>query len=117
LAGLSSQSLASFIATQSKVSTLAAKLQAKRTRTALVSYTVSPKPFSNDKIAKENPKSPTRNCDRFSVKYNPLTRLYLEEWLANYFKSINSDYLEKKPLPNQLKIQSMELSSFYLSCR
>ena len=42
---------------------------------------------------------------------NPLTRLYLEEWLDDYFKSLNSDYLQGNPLPNQLKVQSVELSA------
>ena len=37
----------------------------------------------------------------------------MKEWLEHYFERINSDY-ENKPMPNQLKIQSVELSSALL---
>lgn len=110
VAQLGLQSLASFIAVQSKVPILAAKLSAKRTRTVQVDFTVSPKPFATDKINKADPKSKTYNCDKFSLTNNPLTHLYLEDWLYDYFYKINDDYTNK-PIPNQLKIQSVELSS------
>jgi hypothetical protein len=99
VAKLGLESLASFVATQSKVSTLAAKLTAKRTRTVVVDFTVSPKPVTTD-----------NHCQKFLVTKTPLFRLYLEEWLDKYFDQINYDY-QNKPIPNQLKIQSVDLTT------
>jgi hypothetical protein len=99
VAQLGLETLASFVATQNKVSTLAAKLTAKRTRTVLVDFSVSPKPIMTD-----------HHCEQFSVTKTALFHLYLEEWLDNYFEQINYDY-QNKPIPNQLKIQSVELST------
>jgi hypothetical protein len=102
IAQLGFESLASLVATQSKVSTLAAKLTAKRTRTVLVSFTVSPKPLTPETI--------DPHCAPFSVTKTPIFKLYLYDWLESYFNQINYDY-QNKPIPNQLKIQSVELST------
>jgi hypothetical protein len=101
-------SLASFITTQSKVPTLAAKATGKRTRTVTVNFTISPKPLKTEK--KNAATGQTYNCDKFTLFNNPATRLYVKEWLDDYFYRINWDY-KHKPIPNQLKIQSVELSS------
>ena len=106
--GLSS--LASFVSLQSKVPTLGAKASAKRTRTAVFNFTVSPSPLNPNKNTLA--KLPS-NCDKFSLVNNAAEKLYMKEWLEHYFERINSDY-ENKPMPNQLKIQSVELSSALL---
>jgi hypothetical protein len=140
-------SLAAFITTQSKVPTLAAKLSAKRTRTVTVAFTVSPNPFPSSLVSGRDTvtgaavalKDPvtgapiTLNCAKNWQKDNPLTRLYLRDWLTNYFETINtldkdqifptsdhpSDYLARTirhvaqpdAIPEQFDIQSVDLST------
>jgi hypothetical protein len=120
LAQVGLTSLATFIAAQSKVPTLGAKLTGKRTRTMQVDFTVSPKPLTLPKgkhstkttssKTLSSPTQPPYDCTHFTPTNNPLTRLYLKEWLDNYFEHINYD-LRNKAIPEQLKIQSVELST------
>lgn len=103
LAKLGLTSLASFVASSSATSpvpSLAAKTSAKRTRVAEIDFTVSPKPFKSNKPSKD---APAYNCQDLSLRNNPLTHLYLKDWLNSYFERINWDY-NNKPVPSQLKI-------------
>jgi hypothetical protein len=119
--------LQAFIASQSKLSTLGAKLSAKRTKTVAVTFSVSPTTLEKTGI-------PNANC---ATIYNetPLTRLYLRDWLNNYFETINESFGNPKvayqdlsasdfllhnvlrplvpppPVPKQFKIQTVELST------
>ncbi len=140
-------SLATFVATQSKVPTLAAKLTAKRTRTVTIAFTVSPNPFPSSlapgrdvvtgtMVALKDPVTGapiTLNCAKNWRKDDPFTRLYLRDWLTNYFETINtldkdqvfppsnqlSDNLARvirrvdqpDAIPEQFDIQSAELST------
>jgi hypothetical protein len=104
VASLGLSSLAAFITTQSKVPTLAAKLSAKRTRTVTVAFTVSPNPFPSSLGSARDPatgavvglRDPvtgaliTLNCAKNFRKDDPLTRLFLRDWLTNYFETINT---------------------------
>jgi hypothetical protein len=110
LAKLGFTSLASLVAPSSSTSlvpSLGAKVSAKRTRTAEIDFTVSAKPL---KANKPSTGGPAYNCQNFSLHNNPLTHLFLKDWLGTYFERINADY-HNKPVPNQLKIQQVELSS------
>jgi hypothetical protein len=130
--------LASFITSQSKVPTLAAKLSLKRTRTVTVSFTVSPALKTKEGTEPElidpvTGKAITLNCKESWRANNPLQRLYLRDWLTSYFETINtldtnqqfpdSDHLSDNlargirrvvaptPIPEQFDIQSVELST------
>jgi hypothetical protein len=107
LAKLGFESLAHFVSSTSSVPSLAAKATAKRTRTVEVDFTVSPKPFAQN--VSSGHKKPY-NCEQWSLGNNPATHLYLKDWLENYFERINWDY-QHKPIPNQLKIQSVDLTT------
>jgi hypothetical protein len=127
--------LASLISTQSKVPTLAAKLSAKRTRTVTVGFTVSPNAFPSNKVETDPVTGApiTLNCKENWRANNPAQRLYLRDWLTNYFETINTlDKDQKFPpssvatdnvarairrvaypqaIPEQFDIQSVELST------
>jgi hypothetical protein len=118
-----------------KVPTAAAKLSAKRTRTVVVSFTVSATPLSSKKLGMDG--LSTARCEEWDKWSNPITKLYLSEWLNNYFETINfhdrvpipakdktdsttaflrpfRQALPPAPGPDQLKIQSIELSTTIL---
>jgi len=106
VAKLGFESFAQFISTTSSVPSLGAKASGKRTRTVEIDFTVSPAAL------KSQPKKGTKtyNCVRWSLNNNLATHLFMEDWLNKYFYRINDDY-QHKPIPNQLKIQQVELSS------
>jgi hypothetical protein len=134
------ETLASFISTQSKVSTLAAKVSGKRTRTVTVSFSVSPNPLPSDKnqylIDPVTHKAITPNCAQNWRANNLVESLYLRDWLTSYFETINT--LDKNQrfspsdnptdniarairqvaypdaIPEQFKIQSVEMSTQFL---
>jgi hypothetical protein len=107
------------------IPTLAAKASAKRTKTVEIDFSVSPTAYSSSKI---RPKP----CP-LVLQTGPL-KLYLKEWLNNYFATINypteaepksqdigdstADLIRHKTkrdqLPEQLKIQSVILSTTLL---
>ncbi len=108
------ESLASFIAAQSassSVPSLGAKGTAKRTRTAEIDFSVSPKPLAAQKT-NQNPanKNETFKCKNWMDRDNPFTHLYLKDWLNEYFKRINEDSADHT-VPPQLKFQSVDLTS------
>jgi hypothetical protein len=107
LAKLGFESLAHFVSSTSSVPSLAAKATARRTRTVEVDFTVSPKPFAQN-VSSGSKKS--YNCEQWSLSNNPATHLYLKDWLESYFEHLNWDY-QHKPIPNQLKIQSVDLTT------
>jgi hypothetical protein len=146
VAHLGLESLASFVATQNKVSTLAAKVTGKRSRSVTVSFSVSPNPLSSsttlyDPITGKNVplrdpvthKPISWNCKDNWRAENPLTKLFLRDWLTSYFENINT--LDKNQLfppathitdniarairqvaypdaiPEQFKIQSVDLTT------
>src|ERR1700749_4422737 len=76
--------LQAFLASQSKLSTLGAKLTAKRTKTVSVTFSVAPTTLRKDGIT-------TQNCATIADG-TPLTRLYLRDWLNNYFETINESF-------------------------
>jgi hypothetical protein len=127
------------------VPSLAAKMTAKRTKTVAIIFSVSPTALQRDtiKIKAENgaDKTITQNCAEWEKTETPAGRLYLRDWLNNYFETINfgtdtKPMERKKPyedtnltdtllhigrpiappehVPAQFKIQSVELSTTLL---
>jgi hypothetical protein len=141
------QNLVSFIAAQNKVSTLAAKVSGVRSRSVTVSFTVSPDPLPSsfttlfDPITGKNVlltdpvtgKPISWNCKQNWRADNPLTSLFLRDWLTSYFENINTlDKNQTFPpathvtdniartirqvaypdaIPEQFKVQSVDLST------
>jgi hypothetical protein len=103
----------------------------KTTKSAAIKFTVSPKDLRADKeeLAK---------CQKWIQSENILTRLYLKDWLNNYFETINSGisrYNPKNnpnpdladqllharppnfqipPIPNDFKMVSVDLTTQFL---
>jgi hypothetical protein len=141
IAALGFETLASFVATQSKVSTFAAKLTGKRSRSVEIDFTVSPNPLpSTRKINVVDPTTNkvteiTYNCANNAYANNPLASLYLRDWLTNYFETINTtpgyqhypetkyptdevarairDIVRPEAIPAQFKIQSVDLTTSF----
>jgi hypothetical protein len=103
VAQLGLESLASFVATQNKISTLAAKVTGKRTRTVTVSFSVSPNPLPSSTILIDpatgknvvlrdpvTGKPMSWNCQQNWRVDNPITKLFLRDWLTSYFETINT---------------------------
>jgi hypothetical protein len=145
VAQLGLESIASFITTQSKVSTLAAKVSGKTTRTVTVSFSVSPNPLPSSTQVIDNSnrvvqildpvtnKPMSWNCQQNYRVDNPITKLFLRDWLTSYFETINTlDKNQPFPppltltdtiargirqiaypdaIPEQFKVQSVELST------
>ena len=136
VAALGFASLASFISKSSSVSTLALKVSAKRTRTVVVSFSVSPNTLPKNMVQiveDDKQKVVALNCKNNLYARNPIESLYLRDWLTNYFDTINgveydpwsktpTDYItnavrtvwREEQIPEQFKIQSVELSTAIL---
>jgi hypothetical protein len=133
VAGLGFSSLQAFIASttsgKTSVPSLTAKLQAKRTRTVKIAFSVSPNALNQD-LDPTRDITKTINCNNWEASESPASRLYLKEWLNNYFDTINYGYTSATPedasekllaavrpvfrpeqVPTQFKIQSVELST------
>ena len=134
------QALASLVALQSKVPTLGAKISAKTTKSAEIDFSVSaiaPKSSRTHQNDKGVPNTVTVNCAKELRVHLPVSRLYLKEWLVNYFDTINYHYTGKyettfgddpinkalgearnifRPdeVPDQLKITAVKLTSTIL---
>jgi hypothetical protein len=80
VAKLGFESLAPLIAAQSNVPSLGAKGTVRRTRTAEIDFTVSPKPLTKDKNRTRNGEA--FNCTVWMAKDNALTHLYVANWLS-----------------------------------
>jgi hypothetical protein len=132
VAQLGFSSLQAFISNttsgKTSVPSLGAKLSAKRTRTVKIGFTVSPNALDPD--LKNGTGTQTINCKHWEETENPASRLYLKDWLNNYFETINApepNYKPKdsqdellhslrtihppEPVPTQFKIQSVELTT------
>jgi hypothetical protein len=120
------------------IPTLAAKASAKRTKTVQINFSVSPAALDIH-LFSTNPSDPkakkqTINCQVWenSLANNPLNRLYLKDWLNNFFETVNAGTKQPQyantdlsdtilnalrslkppdPVPSQFKIQSVELST------
>lgn len=103
VAHLGLESLASFVAMQNKVSTLAAKVTGKRSRTVTVSFSVSPNPLPSSTtlidpetgkdVVLRDPvtnKPMSWNCQQNWRVDNPVVKLFLRDWLTSYFETINT---------------------------
>jgi hypothetical protein len=118
------------------VPSLGAKASVKRTKTVQVNLSVSPAALDIHLFPTSDPnaKKQTINCLVWenSLASNPLNRLYLKDWLNNYFETVNSgtnrpqyantdltdtilnelrSLKPPEPVPSQFKIQSVELST------
>jgi hypothetical protein len=110
--------------TSGKVSvpSLGTKFTAKRTKAVAMTFTVSPKP------TERNSKGKAANCFDAALDDTFLQKLYLEEWLTNYFDTINANLDDRsaapgeqkpqvaapgqpKTIPDQFNIQSVALST------
>jgi hypothetical protein len=101
-------------------------MTAKRTKTVTVTFSVSPKSFKKEGIP--------FNCTGLEIE-NPISSLYLTNYLNNYFETINFNGInppykdasltdsvlhairpirDPPPVPSQLKIQSVELATTIL---
>jgi hypothetical protein len=125
VAQLGFSSLAAFIASQTQnskiVPTLGAKLSIKRTKTVVITFSVSPKPLPDDpRIRKSKGIDRTYHCFSLDTE-SPLNSLYLREWLNSFFERINADSqlpqnkdgAQSSP-PRQFKMQSVELSTQFI---
>lgn len=90
-AQLGLSSLQALIANNAKVSSLAAKLQVKRTKSVAMTFSVAPSALRKDLVQTADMRVMSRTCANFSTE-NRLTKLYLKDWLNNYFEVINSGY-------------------------
>jgi len=118
------------------VSSLGAKLSGKRTKTVLINFSVGAKSLASSPKATGDQMT-TVPCAEWKKKANPITSLYLKDWLNNYFETINDDHPDTQykdapntttvtddllragrvavpPVPNQFKIQSVEISTAIL---
>jgi hypothetical protein len=126
------------------VPSLAAKASAKRTKSVVISFSVGAKSLaSSPKVTvsdQGSDKVTTVPCAAWKKTKNAITSLYLKDWLNNYFETINGDHYPDAgykdtpnttsvtdtllrdartsgiilPVPNQFKIQSVELSTTIL---
>ena len=75
-------------------------------------FTVSPKPLAGTPKTHANAKNrnETFACLRWMSSDNPITHLYLKDWLEEYFRRINED-ARSGTVPTQLKFQTVDLTS------
>ena len=138
IAHLGFSSLAAFISSttsgKTSVPSLSIKGSAKRSRTVKINFTISPSALVTELAIDPSSKEvKTINCIAWEKAETPLSRLYLKDWLDNYFATINygqSNYLYQTiggpadqvlttaraiwpPLkvPTQMKIATVELST------
>jgi hypothetical protein len=109
----------------------------------VLNFSVSAKALRQEETAPEDKNAngesqQTVHCQKWKTTDNPVTRLYLKDWLNNYFETINVEYVDltktpyedkdltsallhrgrplipPPPVPAQFKMQSVVLSTTIL---